>query len=320
MNRKGPIRRFNILLCFFAASFLLCSCSKKESSPSSVADPALFRQYRKDSATVIVSVSKTNITTSGSIRLMLDIHAPEKADVVSPEIDALIEPFSIAKYYFEPPQTLPNGKILHRTVWHLVPGLPGTVIFPPLEIFVGTTLIKTQPISIEVCSVLPEGLDVFEIKDISAPVIRLPEQIYQHRLWKVLTGTTIALVCILFGIRRRRNPKQLIEASPYDTAIQALENLPTDPVPRIHELNYILRKYIEPRFGLPMIGKTTAEILPVLRNTELQGLTPKLMSFLETGEQVRFSNRVPSGFTAEAEQFVHEFVESTKPGAEPSLL
>ncbi len=291
---------------------LLCGCAKEPAEQSTASEPALSRQYRRGSVTVILSVSETNITSSGKIQLMLDVQTPPRIDVVFPEAGTFSEAFSISGSYSEPQQKLSNGKTLHRQVWTLVPERPGEVVFQPLEVLAGNQTIQTAPLSIQVRSILPLGLDTFEIKDIAAPAALLPEQKRKQRIGWVVLGLAIATTGISILIRRSRKSKCIVIIPPHEAAVQALEDLPTEPIARIHELNRILREYIENRFNLPLIGKTTAEILPILGGTEFRGLTPRLKEFLEGGEVVRFSNRVPDGFTEEAERFVREFVGSTK--------
>jgi hypothetical protein len=308
--KSGKSALPSCLLCLFVA-ILFSGCSKTVEKKSA-SEPILSQQFRRQSVTVIVSVSETNISTAGNLQLMLDVQAPPGSDVGFPEIKNFVEPFFLSGSYSEPKQTLPNRKILHRRVWILVPSLPGEVIFKPLEITAGTTFLKTAPITISVNSILPEELDAFEIKDIAAAATLLPEQ-QKKREWalKIFAGA-IGFTLVVLACKIRKRPMKIIVLPPHETAFQALENLPEDPVARIHKLNRILREYIETRFNFPMIGKTTSEILPNIGNSEMMGSTPELVEFLERGEEIRFSNMIPNGFTEEAEQFVREFVETTK--------
>jgi hypothetical protein len=292
---------------------LVAGCGKQSAEESVVSrsESILTQQFRDGSVTAIISIGETNITTTGKVQLMLDLHAPLGTEVVFPEISSSIEPFTISSHYSEPQQALPNGKILHRQVWILVPELPGDVLFKPLEISVGNTTLTTDPILIRVDSILPPGLESFEIKDIAAPVTLLPEQEKKQRLGMLLIGATVLLILFTSVIRLFRRQKNIPLIPPHETAIQALTNLSDDPAVRIHELNRILRAYIESRFALPMVGKTAAEILPLVIDNNFQQLT----AFFESGEQIRFSNRVPDGFAEEAEQTVRDFIETTKPEA-----
>ncbi|MCF7816828.1 MAG: BatD family protein [Kiritimatiellales bacterium] len=311
MMPKGPVRYFNLFL------LLLCGCSQDAVKPAAALEPVLSHQYRQDSVTVIVSVSETNIATTGQVQLALDVQAPPGTAVVFPEVENAVEPFTLSGSWSEPQQTLPNGKILYRSVWQLVPNLPGETVFQPLEIIAGTATVKTDPITVSVRSVLPEGLDSLEIKDIAAPATVLPEQQQKEHLWFILLGSSIAMATLLALVRRRRNTKAIIVLSPRETAFQALANLPDDPIARIHELDRILREYLELRFGLPMAGKTTEEIIPVIPHYPLLGRRLTLEAFLTTSERVRFSHRMPDGFLEKSERYIRQFIEETKEEENP---
>jgi hypothetical protein len=293
---------------------LVSSCGKPHGeapSPSS-SEPMWSQVYRQDSVTAIVSVNKTNITTIEEIQLMLEVQVPLGMEVTIPEVTPVIEPFSLSHSFSDPQQTLPNGKILHRYIWVLVPELPGKIIFQPLEISAGSTTLKTGPIAITVNSILPSTLDNFEIKDITAPISLLAAQEKTKSRIQLIAGASVTLLFIGVVIRFIRRPRIVVVTTPHETALQALDQLPEDPVSRIHTLNHILRTYIETRFNLPLIGKTTNEVLHLLEQTQVQDLTPSLIQFFEAGEPIRFSHFVPDAYSNDAEQFVRQFIEATK--------
>jgi hypothetical protein len=277
----------------------------------------LSQQVRQESITVIVSVSETNIATTGQVQLILDVQAPPGTDVVFPEVGSFVEPFMVSGSWSEPLQTLPNGKILHRGVWLLVPSLPGEVVFQPLEILAGSAAIRTEPIPVFVRSILPEGLDAFEIKDIAAPAALLPEQKQAQQLWLILLGLVVAAALIILAIRLARRPKMIIVLSPHEEAFQALETLPEEAMPRLQAITRILLQYIARRFNVPVAGKTTGEILPLIPRYPLFGRRIKLVEFLQASEQIRFSNRIPDGFCEQSEQYVRRFVEAIKQEEDP---
>ncbi len=272
----------------------------------------LSRQYRQGSVTAIVSASETNIAATGQVQLTLDVQVPPGTDVVFPEVGNRVEPFTLSGSWTEPLQTLPNGKILHRGVWLLVPSLPGEVVFQPLEIAAGPATLKTEPILVSVRSILPEGLDTLEIKDIAAPAILLPGQKKTQQRWLVFLGiaTAAALVVLCIGLGRR--PKRVAVLPPHELAFQALENLPGDPLEKIHKTSEILLSFIGGRFNLPTLGKTINEVVPLLPKKVLLGRRHKLEKFLLAAEEIRFSNRIPPGFPENYEQYVRGFVEEMK--------
>lgn len=290
-------------------ALILFGCSEKVVETSSFSEPAYSKQFREDSLTVIVSLSETNIPSSGKITAMIDVHIPDGVEPAVPSMGNFISPFTVGDSYTEPLQTLPNGKKLHRRVWILLPSLPGETIFQSLEVSAGVESIKTEPISIKVTSLIPEGTEELAIRDIAAPIELLPAQEKKRRSIYTALGALLILGLIPFVIYLLRKPKIETLVLPHETAFQSLENLPGDSVERIHELNHIFRAYHEARFRFPMIGKTVVELSVVLEDTEI-------ISFLERCDNIRFSNKVPEGFAQEAEQFVRSYVENTMEASE----
>ena len=314
-RREGTVLYCNFLrsLCSFAVPLLLLSgCSRGPAEQAVSAQPVLSRQYRQGSVTVIVSASETNISTAGKIQLMIDVHAPPTAEVVFPDIGYCIEPFSVAGSYGEPIQVLPNSKHRHRRVWTLLPSVPGETVFHPLEISVGSVSVKTGPINVRVTSLLPRGLEAYEIKDIAEPVALLPEEEQQQRFWLVLSATAGAVALLTFAIKRIRRPKKIPVPTPHEAASLALESLPDTELEKIQVLTNILLAFISGRFKLPTSASTVNEILPLLPTAVLPECNEPLSTFLLESEQVRFSHKVPAGFADELESYVRAFVEEMK--------
>jgi hypothetical protein len=303
------MKPFIRLTCLFLVTALFSGCSQKAAESASFSDPAYTRQYRQESATVIVSLSETNITTAGKILLMLDVHAPAELETAVPEISDATEPFAVDDRYSEPVQILPNGKQLHRHVWILVPGLPGAYRFQPLEIKVGSMCIRTAPVHVGVASLLPADIDGFEIRDITAPVTMLPEETRLHWLGLVLGGTALSIIVLAMSIRLVRRPEQMIPPSPSEEAFLALDQLPADERSRVQALTGILLAFIERRLQLGTTGKTLNEIIPSLSEELLPNRKEPLIQLLRASEQIRFSNQVPCGFDAELEAFIRSFIE-----------
>ena len=212
----------------------------------------------------------------------------------------------------EPVQALPNGKLLHRRVWVLVPHLPGEAVFQPLEITAGASTVTTEPIAVHVESLLPEGLDTLEIKDIAEAVELLPEQKQRQQHRFILFSAVGALLVLALAVKLARRPKKVVVLAPHEIAFQALENLPDDALERVQALTGILLAFIGGRFKVATAGKTINEILPFFPKKILLGRRGPLERFLINGEQFRFSNKVPAGFPEEMEKFIRSFVEEMK--------
>jgi len=302
-----------LILLLFAAG---CSHKPSASEMAEPSAPAISRQYRDGPLTVVLSASETNITTAGRIKLTLDVQTPGNVGVVLPEIENLFDPFTLADSYEEQPRTLRNMKVLHRWVFLLDPGLPGHYALPPLEIAAGASFVRTDPLCVTVNSVLPADLEELKIKDIYPLVTLLPQQRRMRHYVFIGLGLFLLIAAAAIAIRVRRRILTVPPIPPHEAALQALGNLPPDAIARIHELNRILREYIENRFGLPMLGKTTPEILSLIKDSVLADHADELASFFENSETFRFSHTVPEGFVDSQTAFVRAFIEQTKEAEE----
>ena len=285
---------------------LLNGCSEKPLDPAASKDPELSHLYRNGPMTVALSVSETNIFTSGRVQLILGVQAPEGADVAFPEIERPDSPFLLADSYVDPVQTLPNGKQLHRRTWDLVPAYSGRITLQSFEIQAGSLIIKTDPVAVRVLSLLPQDLNELVIRDIAAPVSLLPEQ-QRMRQYGLVAGGALFILFLLFLLARFiRRPIPIQVPSPHEAALRALETLPVEPAACVHELNRILKAYLETRHHLPAAGKTASELAPLLESPHFA----ELAEFLTTAEHIRFSSRVTASFAGEAALLIRSYIEN----------
>ena len=296
------------LLSLFVAIF---GCTEHREETASYSEPVYSQQYRQRGVTAIVTLSETNIPTSGKIQLMVDVHAPADTEVVLPDLGNQVAPFSIADSYSEPIQSLPNRKLLYRRVWTLLPALPGNVRLQPLEISAGSITFETAPIHVQVTSLLPKGLEGFEIKDITAPIELLPEEEQRKQTGLIAAAVAGGLMALILIIKLIRRPRRVVVLTPHQKARRALEDLPEERLEKIQALNEILLTFIEGYFEVPMVGKTLGEVCALLPKKELLGRRPKLERFLTTSEETRFSQIISDDFAEEMEQFTHKFITAT---------
>ena len=214
----------------------------------------------------------------------------------------------MADGYTEPLQALPNGQVLIRRAWTILPALPGAYKLPSLEISAGNRVFETEPVALHISSLLPEGLEEFQIKDIAPVASLLPEQEKKQKTVVVVLSTLVGLTLLFTILRKLRTKKPEQEIPCHELAFMAMDQLSEDSVERIHQLVRILQTYIEARYTWPLEGKTLSELRASLADKQFS----EALAFLETSEQIRFSNQVPAGFAGESEQFVRNFIEKTK--------
>ena len=208
---------------------LLVGCTGEGDIENAQAKPAYSKQFRSGAATVILSISETNIAASGQLHFLLEVHAPPETEIVYPDMASLLESLSILDAYTEPVQTLPNRKKLHRRAWILAPTRSGASRIQPLAIGVGMDSLQTDEIRIEVESMLPPDLDSLAIRDIAPSFEKLPEQERKRRVWAIALLLCLGLPALFFLIKKTTAGKTAPPPCPHDSALAALGNLTEYP-------------------------------------------------------------------------------------------
>lgn len=290
------------------AVLFLFGCGRKERSPDPQSEPAYTRQYRNGPATLIASLSETNLPAWRRLYLQLDVHAQNGSSVEFPDLEMQLEAFTVLDAYTEPPQLLPNGRQLFRKTWVLAPSTAGKTTLPAMEATAGGITLHTESISMDVTSMLPPDATKLEIRDIAPPIAALPQQEKQRKAWIIAVSLFIGMALAYLLAKTLKRKRATEQPTAHETAEAALRDLPEDPVQCIHAVASILKTYLEQRHGLPLAGKTVDECIPLLPERRRD----ELADFLKTSEQVRFSNKVPDGYVDEAIQLVRDYVQETK--------
>ena len=190
---------------------------------------------------------------------------------------------------------------------------PGDFLTPPLDISVTDgagqlTTVTAAPAAFTVQSVLVEGDTT--LRDIK-PQASLP--IPSYLLW-ILAGGAIVLAAAAYTLWQRRQAKR---------ALAAVDNRPIDVIAldelaRVEGLqlaengrfkqHYTLitdavRLYLEKRYAIPMMERTTYEIETEMRKSGIdRDMTMKIINFLDDSDLVKFSTFTPD--VASARQLV----------------
>ncbi len=339
MRRSGPAA-----LPALAALALLAGCRAQvpaeEARPGEPAE-RVERAERRAPVEVRASVDRAVATTGDLITYRIAVERDPGWEVEIPEAGSEIAGFRIVDAGREPARKRGDRFVEER--WYtLRADLVGSYVLPPLavayrrapaedgaepaEAGTGEGAVETSEIFVEVESVLPEGGEATDIRDIK-PLRRTEGPL----AWWLAAAAALALAAaaaayLLWRRRRPRAPAPPVPA--HLAAFRALEALRgldlADPeaLRRFYfGLSEILRAYIEGRFGLNATDLTSEEILA--RSAELQGLGPAeregLERFLLDTDRVKFAEHRPG--EAEIEQVYERalgFVEATQP-REPEL-
>lgn len=185
----------------------------------------------------------------------------------------------------------------------------------------------TAPLSLKVSTipVNPERDTLRSIKDINREEVRLSDFIFPALI--VLTLLALLGLSIYYLMRRKRKqqPAPVLPPPPpppaYETALQKLLELEQSDLLDQGEVNvfqtqltYILREYLEGRYGVNALESTTDDILESLRHIALSDeWRLQLRQMLQTADLVKFAKAEPPlSFHVEALYSVKTFVEQTK--------
>ncbi len=314
------------------------SCTSENKEPTLSEDTGLFKTYVQGSLTLIQKTNKREITIADQLEMVLEASAPENIEIEFPTYSASLGDFTLKDIKIHPARMAGTGdniRVSHVASYLLEPYLPGTYSIPKMTVAylgrnnaAGSTQLLTENILVTVKSILDQGGDNVEIKDIKGP-LSLPENVALQILLAVivLLLAILAIAGFLYWQKISSNKKPVVvQLRPEEIALQELEKLLAEnllargEVKLFHlRISDILRHYIENRFGIKAPERTTEEFLTELSVTQSQtgsllGSHKTLLTdFLIHCDLVKFAKHEPT--TAECEKTVsicREFIEKTK--------
>lgn len=162
------------------------------------------------------------------------------------------------------------------------------------------------------------------IKDINREEIRVSDFIFPALIVLVLLALLGFSIYYLLRRKRKQQPAVVLPPPPpppaHETALQKLLELEQSDLLDSGEVNafqtqltYILREYLEGRYGIHALESTTDDILTSLRNIGVHDeWRVQLRQMLQTADLVKFAKaQPPLSFHVEALYSVKTFVEQT---------
>jgi hypothetical protein len=320
---RGRSRQLCRALVVAAATVWACLAA-----PTQAADePAVRQQHRADGVALTLAVDRQEIAIDGRIRVSVELEIPGDRLAALPELPDRLGRFAVALQ--SPAESSSAGGALRlRRHYDLEPQGVGALILPPLVVAVRDRQggdagqeIRTDPVAITVTSVVPEGVDYTEPKDI-APPLSLPRRGWPVELWALLGGLVGALIAAVVIGRRWRGraratppqPAHLVALAELDRLQQA-ELTGEGQIEAFYvRLSAILRRYLGWRFGLRALMQTTEEFVAALPGAErvLTPHRPLLGTLLAGFDLVKFARHRPDRRDMDdALSRVREFVQRT---------
>ena len=275
------------------------------------------------------SVPDRQLTVGDPIPLTLALTHPAGYQVILPTLPDAWGDFAVVSQ--SPATVVANADGTATTTMQIDARLfqPGAFTTPALEVSVtdgqgGLQKVLAAPAAVSIVSVLQEGdTDLRDIK----PQAALP--IPAAWPWIAAGLAAVAVVAVVMWQARRRQKLAVDNRQAHEVALDGLrivEGLRLPEQGRFKEhytlVSDTVRIYVERRFGVPALERTTAEIRPDLART---AMTPEvsalLIAFLQESDLVKFSKWTPDVESAH-QLLIHGrmIVEATKPEppAEPA--
>ncbi len=314
LRRSGPWPSDSLIGVYLrasAVSLLLCllflGCAEKDAGPVWEVD----KLYKKGPVELHLRVSKERITIAERLTLELEALAEEGYEVELPRFGEKLEEFGIVDYESPPKELTEDGRVKTLRVYTLEPFLSGDYKIPSMTVLFretggtdGEHELQTEEVAVQVNSLLPKDVEELEIRDIAGPD-EIPSK---WLLWTGLGAGVLLLVVLAAGLfwwlrRRRIRQEEERRRMAHELAYARLEKLIAEEllekgmVKRFYnELSWILRHYIEDRFGLKAPERTTEEFLRELQgNGTLETSWQRILArFLGHCDLVKFAEHVPS--------------------------
>jgi hypothetical protein len=283
-------------------------------------------------------VDKATATVGDIVMLTLTVNCDPKLAVDVPDAGSQITGLRIIDAGEEGPKTV-DTRMVHNKWYKLQPDIVGSYIIPPLKVSYRDQKgeqkeLQSSQIFIEVKSVLKDKqagassdiVDIKPLQDVPRPL--RPFLIYGGAALLLLL---VAVTATWLYMRRKKKLAAVPTKPAHLLALEELEQLNRDQLIEkgivreyYFRLSEIFRRYIERRFHIPAVERTTEELVPdILNRTEFgSGVKAETREILRHADLVKFARLSPDKNATDNEyrKVVH-VIEETKevPAAEGAL-
>jgi hypothetical protein len=289
-----------------------------------------------------VTADKNRITIAERLKLTIEITAASGVDIEMGEPGDQLNEFQVRNFTNRPAEAVEGGRRWART-YDLDIFLSGEYSVPAIEArFIdhrkedasqrgGPTsqpvegIIRTEPFTVTVTSLLEGTFDPAKFRDIKGPVELPVERKLAWLRWVAAGAAVVAggVGLALWWRRRKRRRQEQLVVVPHEWAFDQLRLLIDDKLVEqglVHEfyfrLSHIVRVYIELRFGLMAPERTTEEFLVEVHRSDALRADHKTLlgDFLQACDMVKFAMYEPTAAEVErAFDSARDFVEQTVP-------
>ncbi|MEW5767183.1 MAG: BatD family protein [bacterium] len=280
---------------------------------------------------VAAEVDQTTILIGDRITYKVTVEADPEVDLVPPDATANLAGFEIKDYKVSgPKKSWWTKKVVTVYEYTFTIFATGEYEIPPLLVeytYPKAQRLKSEPppnqeteeikhsVSTKAIKILVEGVkpsidNKDDIRDIKSP-LSIP---YSRLFYLVLASILLVIGGAIGGylFYQRRKVREVVSAplrSPEEIAYERLKNLNGSNLLAEGKLKkyYIIlsetiRAYLEAKFEIPVLDRTTNELYEEMRQAELdQSFCHKVKDFLEQCDLVKFAKYRPTRVTIEAD-------------------
>ncbi len=329
-NRQNILLEF--LRVFVLLAFMLIIITGCEKSKDKKVDKTTFeidKKYERGPLTVHIRIDKSKITIADTLLLEIQAAIEPGFDVNMPSVN---DPnFGIVDWKNLGDKLDENNNVVSTYQYRLEPFVSGIFPIPAFKFqFYDVNNpgekhyeLETEPIDIEVASLLGEQRDNLQISGIEG-VVAMPKKVSYTWLWITLAVVIIiAAICVVIYLKRKR-VKEIVRIfrPAHEIAYERLrmliaQNLIEDgKIKEFYEgISDILRHYIEHRFDLRAPERTTEEFLYEIQYNDVLSKPDKdsLGEFLIHCDMVKFAKFNPAKEQIQKTfDLVKSFIEKTK--------
>jgi len=262
------------------------------------------------------AVDRSEIYIGDLITYRLTIIYDSTYTLTSPPIGANLGAFDVKDYQSDQEEKLEDGRVKIESRFKLTTFTTGEYVIPPIPVefmLPDSTrrVLISEPIPINVKSLLAESGDTTDIKDIKGPVSFESGLAWYYYFVGVLLLVIIVALIIWWRIRRRREgPVEPVDTRrPWEIAFADLamlreKNLPQNEEYKLFyvELSEIVRAFLQRIYGIPVLDMTTYEFLQALIDHDVEeSLYERYKKFLDFADLVKFAKFMPEIKKAESD-------------------
>lgn len=294
---------------------------------------AAFPEETAHAPRVMMTLEKKEISVGDPIKVEILVEAPADTKILWPDLMTLLPEFSVSQIEFQREST-EKGSDRERCSFFLTAYKVGNLDLPAIPIRFEHKeregVVETDPELITVQSVL-KG-DNEKLADIKGPV-KIPLDVWPIVKWiLIFLSVLFAGAALFFWIKRRQAKEKIVPAEdifkgipPHEWAYSKLDQLLGQRLlekGRYKEFyivfSEILKHYLEGRYRVETMERTTQEIFEGLMQAQIQHIICReALSILEVCDYVKFAKLTPTHEqNKESIQKFYDFIDKTKPMGE----